>query len=51
MADDRHDLKLRSCMTLFTTVNAAGTAFSQVLDQYYSGVPDPLTLAVVNRWR
>lgn len=45
------DLKLRSSMTLFTEVDGPGTQFSQVLDRYYDGEPDPLTTEVLQRWR
>jgi len=39
------DLKLRSCVTLFAQVAPAGSAFPRVLDKYYEGRPDPLTLS------
>ncbi len=41
------DVKLRSSMTLFEAVDTVGGQFSRVLDRYYDGVPDPLTLAVL----
>lgn len=44
------DVKLRSSMTLFEAVDTRGGQFSQVLDRYYDGVRDPLTLAVVAEW-
>ena len=44
------DLKLRSSMTLFARVAAAGddADFTAVLQRYYDGVPDPLTLRLLN---
>lgn len=39
------DLKLRSCATLFAQVDEAGSVFEQILDKYYKGERDPLTLA------
>ncbi len=44
------DVKLRSSMTLFEAVDTRGGQFSQVLDRYYDGVRDPLTLAMVAEW-
>lgn len=41
------DLKLRSCATLFARVDTAGSVFERVLDQYYGGEPDPVTLESV----
>lgn len=38
------DLKLRSCMTLFSRVSNAPEEFISVLDRYYDGLPDPITL-------
>ncbi|MDT8389276.1 MAG: DUF1810 domain-containing protein [Lentisphaeria bacterium] len=37
-------LKLRSSMTLFAHVSPPGSVFSQVLDKFYDGKEDPLTL-------
>ncbi|MCE7067370.1 DUF1810 domain-containing protein [Dyadobacter sp. CY326] len=42
------DLKVRSCMTLFSLVNNADPVFQAVLDKYYNGLPDQKTLAIVN---
>ncbi len=39
------DLKLCSCATLFAQVDEAGSVFEQILDKYYEGERDPLTLA------
>jgi uncharacterized protein (DUF1810 family) len=41
------DLKLRSCMTLFDAVAPDEPAFRAVLDRFYGGEADPLTLDVV----
>jgi len=41
------DMKLCSCMTLFATLTHETTVFSQVLDQFFDGHADPLTLARV----
>lgn len=38
------DLKLRSSMTLFERAAPAQPVFAQVLDRYYAGERDPLTL-------
>ncbi len=38
------DLKLRSSMTLFTQVPGASPVFRQVLDKFFGGQADPLTL-------
>ena len=40
------DMKLRSCATLFDVVSP-GPAFKRLLEKYYEGVPDPLTLDAV----
>jgi uncharacterized protein (DUF1810 family) len=36
-------LKLRSCVTLFMHAAPAQPVFSQVLDQYFDGIPDSAT--------
>ena len=38
-------LKLRSCMTLFAAVSEEGSVFHRVLDTYYHGEKDELTMA------
>ena len=43
------DLKLRSCMTLFDVVAPDEPAFRAVLDRFYGGEADPMTLAEVGR--
>jgi uncharacterized protein (DUF1810 family) len=42
------DLKLKSCMTLFSEITNDKT-FSDVLDRYYEGQRDPLTLSIIKR--
>ncbi len=39
------DLKLRSSMTLFAAVSSPASVFHQVLEIYFSGVPDNRTTA------
>ena len=41
------DLKLRSCVTLFAALPDAPPVFQAVLDRYFSGEPDPATLALL----
>lgn len=43
------DLKLRSCMTLFASVENSNSVFSQVLDKYFDGQPDALTLSLLEK--
>ena len=40
-----HDLKLRSCATLFACVLPPGSAFERILEKYYDGKRDERTLA------
>lgn len=42
------DRKLRSSMTLFALAAGEGSVFGQVLDQYFHGQPDILTLDILN---
>lgn len=42
------DLKFRSCMTLFRAVVPEQPLFSQALDKYFGGAPDPLTLKLLD---
>lgn len=42
-------LKLRSSMTLFSLVPGTDPVFQEVLDRYYGGEPDPLTLRILGR--
>jgi uncharacterized protein (DUF1810 family) len=41
------DLKLRSSMTLFAQAAGPGSVFDEVLERYYAGEPDPLTLRLL----
>jgi uncharacterized protein (DUF1810 family) len=41
------DLKFRSCMTLFAAARPGETPFQAALDRYFSGEPDPRTLALL----
>ena len=41
------DLKLRSCMTLFSKVPNADPVFSNVLDQYFMGITDARTIQIL----
>jgi len=43
------DMKLKSSMTLFSLVAPKGTDFERVLDKYYDGDRDDLTLSIVGR--
>lgn len=42
-------LKLRSSMTLFAQVEGADPIFSKVLDKFYGGQDDPLTLQILHK--
>jgi uncharacterized protein (DUF1810 family) len=41
------DLKLRSSMTLFSSVPAADPVFQKVLDKFFDGEKDPKTLQII----
>lgn len=41
------DLKLRSCMTLFSVAASDQPVFQQVLDRFFGGEPDSRTLAML----
>lgn len=41
------DMKLRSSMTLFAITSNAHPVFRQVLDKYFSGIPDEKTLRLL----
>lgn len=41
------DMKLKSCATLFESVSASGSVFSQLLDKYYGGERDSRTLDLI----
>jgi uncharacterized protein (DUF1810 family) len=38
------DMKLRSCATLFAQVSRDDSVFHKILDKYFGGKPDPLTI-------
>ena len=40
-------MKLRSCMTLFASVSEKGSVFHKVLDKFYGGKMDNLTLSML----
>jgi uncharacterized protein (DUF1810 family)/membrane-bound metal-dependent hydrolase YbcI (DUF457 family) len=46
---DPDDLKVRSCMTLFAYAGG-GKAFGEVIDKFYAGTEDRLTLDVLKAW-
>ena len=41
------DLKLRSCMTLFSLLSEEASVFHRVLDRYFQGEPDRWTLRIL----
>ncbi|MEO3473794.1 DUF1810 domain-containing protein [Roseomonas sp. CAU 1739] len=41
------DMKFRSCMTLFAAADPAATQFTQALQIFCAGSPDPQTLALL----
>lgn len=41
------DMKLRSCMTLFSTLKNAEPVFTRVLDKYFGGKGDAKTLEIL----
>ena len=43
------DLKLRSCMTLFATIENANPVFAKVLEKYFNSIPDERTLQLLNK--
>lgn len=43
------DLKLRSCMTLFSLVEGADPIFENVLTKYFGGRPDKRTLELLEK--
>jgi uncharacterized protein (DUF1810 family) len=40
--------KLRSCATLFATVSEPGSVFHRLLDKYFHGEHDPMTLRLLS---
>jgi len=45
------DLKLKSCMTLFSQVPGADPVFELVLQKFYNGLKDHITLKILNMHR
>lgn len=43
------DMKLRSSMTLFANTANAHPVFKQVLEKYFSGIPDELTIKILQQ--
>jgi len=43
------DMKLRSCMTLFSLVPGADAVFSEVLTKFFKSKPDERTVDIVHR--
>jgi uncharacterized protein (DUF1810 family) len=43
------DLKLKSSMTLFAYVAAPGSVFARILDKYFNGEQDTLTLQLLEK--
>jgi len=43
------DLKLRSCMTLFSMVPGADPVFQQVLDKFFAGAGDEKTMRLIEQ--
>lgn len=42
------DLKLRSCVTLFAQVSSDNSILQRVLEKYFNGKPDELTLNLID---
>lgn len=40
--------KLRSCMTLFSLTENANPIFQEIIEAFFSGETDPLTLSIIN---
>lgn len=47
--DDPDDLKLRSCMTLFSVLPGADAVFEDVLLKFFDGYPDEHTLRILSQ--
>lgn len=47
--DPPDDLKLHSCMTLFAAIPGASPVFVQVLQKFFQGRPDQLTLDLLKK--
>jgi uncharacterized protein (DUF1810 family) len=46
--DEPDDIKLRSCMTLFSIVLPECDIFTKVLDKYYHGIKDKETIKILH---
>ncbi|NNJ72139.1 MAG: DUF1810 domain-containing protein [Enterobacterales bacterium] len=46
---DLDSIKVRSCVTLFNSLTKAEPIFQLILDKYFSGKPDPLTLNLLGQ--
>lgn len=44
------DLKLRSCMTLFSCADPEETVFRKILEKYYDGEPDKATYMILDNY-
>ena len=42
------DLKLKSCMTLFSAIKNSPSVFQHIIDQYFDGAKDERTLIMIN---
>lgn len=45
------DLKLKSCMTLFSILPSTNPVFQAVLDKFFHGLKDAKTLEILNEWK
>ena len=45
--DEPDDMKLRSCMTLFSEILPENDVFNKVLDKYYNGIKDENTIKIL----
>lgn len=43
------DMKLKSCMTLFSVVDSSTDIYTKVLNKYYSGIQDEETIKILKR--
>lgn len=49
--DSPDDLKLKSCMTIFAAVPGANPVFEKVLDKFYNGLKDHITIKILDLQR
>lgn len=45
---EKGGMKLRSCVTLFSLVSEDGSVFHRVLERFFGGKPDPVTVGLFN---